>query len=99
MNQGLGYTSCEQVFEINARFRKHLQKGNLAMGKLRDTEVFQKLLELTVSKTADKKEPLCVILTKPPETIALCYMPKHTDFPFTVFELRYRNVEWNGVCK
>lgn len=91
MDQGLGCTSCEQVMDMNARFKRYLRRGNLVVGKLRDDDVFKKLLDLMKSKSDE--EPQCVILTKPPETIALFFQPKNTQFPFAIFDSHPRSYE------
>ncbi|EFC42824.1 hypothetical protein NAEGRDRAFT_80285 [Naegleria gruberi] len=72
----VGLTSCDDVYSNNEYFQKTLELKSMHISKLSDSLSFKQLLKEMESKSIDTKsssDVTALVLTKPPETIAIFY--------------------------
>lgn len=80
-----GNQSCDEVLQNVDRYKSTLKRESLMYGKLKDPSVFDKFLD-NLEEKGKSGERQCIILTKPPETIAVFHQPEDKDYKFLIFE-------------
>ncbi|KAF0972764.1 hypothetical protein FDP41_009013 [Naegleria fowleri] len=96
----VGYTSCDEVYNSVDHYKKNLELKSMFIGKLRDSNIFMQLLkEIEVHSLQSEKHITAVVLTKPPETIAILHDGQHSNekfYSWYIFDSHPRRFEKGG---
>ncbi|KAG2385568.1 hypothetical protein C9374_003383 [Naegleria lovaniensis] len=96
----VGYTSCDEVYNSVDHYKKNLELKSMFIGKLRDNNIFMQLLkEIEVHSLQNDKHITAVVLTKPPETIAILHDGQCSNekfYSWYIFDSHPRRFEKGG---